>query len=444
MRQPQNSPNVIVFFTDQQRWDTCGCYGANPMNLTPVLDEMARTGALVKHCFTVQPLCGPARACFQTGRYPSHTGVWKNDILLPPHEKTLAHYFKAAGYLTAYVGKWHLARTGPDPVPKQNRGGYEDLWMAADALESTSHPYDFLVWDRENQPVRREGYRVDAQTDVALDFLGERAKRPNEPFFLFNSYLEPHFQNDMNRHVAPDGYAERYRDFYVPSDLAGREGDWPQELPDYYGMCARLDENLGRVLAKLKETGLAENTILFFCSDHGSHFRTRNGEYKRSCHEGSIRVPAVFAGPGFQGGHVVEELVTILDWPATLLDASGIGVPADMDGRSILPLLSGRGSGWPREALIQISESQVGRALRTRRWKYGVDAPGKDGCWDSSSDVYVEQYLYDLAADPYEQENLVRDPRTRAVRRRLAERLIARMSAAGDPPARIERAASAR
>lgn len=434
-------PNVLVFFTDQQRWDTCGCYGANPMNLTPVLDTIAKRGTLLKHAFTVQPLCGPARACFQTGRYPMHTGVWRNGIPLPKSEKTMAHSFKSAGYDTAYIGKWHLAHTEADPVPVGKRGGYEDLWLAADALEFTSHPYDLRLWDSDEKPVARPGYRVDAQTDLALEYLDARAQNPDTPFFLFNSYLEPHFQNDMKRHVAPDGYAERYKEFYVPPDLAGREGDWPQELPDYYGTCARLDENLGRVLAKLDETGLADKTIVLFCSDHGSHFRTRNGEYKRSCHEGSIRVPAVFAGPGFEGGHVVEEMVTILDWPATLLDAAGIPGPANMDGRSIVPLLkSGRRSDWPREVLIQISESQVGRALRTKRWKYGIDAPGLNGGEVPAADVYVEQYLYDLAADAYEQNNLVADPRTLSTRRRLGNRLLALMAHAGDPPATIRRA----
>lgn len=434
-------PNILVFFTDQQRWDTCGCYGANPMNLTPVLDSLAASGTRLQFAFTVQPLCTPARASFQTGRYPSHTGVWKNGIALPAHEKTMARYFGEAGYFTGYIGKWHLSNDGDRPVPSDRRGGYDDLWLAADALEFLSHPDDLKLWDKAEQIVRRPGYRVDAQTDLVLEVLEDRAKDQERPFFLFNSYLEPHHQNDLNRHVAPEGYAERYRDFYIPPDLEGREGDWPQELPSYYGACASLDENLGRVMEKLAQTGLDQNTIVLFASDHGSHFRTRNGEYKRSCHEGSIRVPAVFWGPGFEGGNVVDELTTILDWPATLLDCAGIPVPAEMDGKSILPLLTGGQVDWPQDVLIQISESQVGRALRTKMWKYGVDAPGLDGGQNRSSDLYVEQYLYDLETDPYEHENLVSAPETSDIRRGLAQRLLARMAEAGDPPAHITPAA---
>ncbi len=431
-------PNVLVFFTDQQRWDTCGCYGANPMGLTPVLEEMAARGTMVRYSFTVQPVCGPARSCLQTGKYATQTGCFHNGIPLPTTEKTLAHYFGEAGYYTAYVGKWHLGGTGDKPVPPERRGGYNDFWLGADGLEHTSHPYDLCMFDQEGHTYRRPGYRVDAQTDAVLEFLEQRAKDRGRPFYLFNSYLEPHHQNDMNRYVAPDGYAEKYRDFYVPPDLVGREGDWLTELPDYYGMCARLDENLGRVLETLWRTGLEENTILLFCSDHGSHFRTRNGEYKRSCHENSIRVPTVFQGPGFNRTAVVEELVCLLDWPATLLDAAGIPVPSAVQGRSILPLLDGRAADWPQEVLVQISESQVGRAVRTKRWKLGVNAPDRDGWKDMGSDRYVEQDLYDLEADPHERTNLAGRPETRQIAAELAATLRRRMVAAGECEPEIE------
>ena len=438
---PQRQPNVLVFFTDQQRWDTCGCYHDSPLHLTPNLDRLATEGTLVRHSFTVQPVCAPARACLQTGLYGTQHGVWRNGLPLTPNHKTLAHYFAEAGYHTAYIGKWHLACTGVKPVPRELRGGYEE-WLAADVLEMTSHPYDFRVFDTGNRPYHRAGYRVDAQTDCVLDFLRRQAQEKKRPFFLFTSYLEPHFQNDMKRFVAPDGYADRYRNnLYAPPDLvhAGK-GDWPQELPDYYGMCASLDENLGRVLAALDELNLRENTILLFASDHGCHFRTRNDEYKRSCHESSIRVPTVFTGPGFRKGHVIDELVAIPDWSATLLDAAGIKVPDTFMGRSILPLIHGHHSSWPSEVFIQISESQVGRALRTKRWKYGVNAPGADGWRESAAGEYRDQYLYDLHADPWETHNLVAQPKYRQVLEELATILTKRMEAVGEAAPKIRRA----
>ncbi len=431
-------PNVLVFFTDQQRWDTVGCYGENAMNLTPVLDKMAAQGTRLRYSFTVQPVCAPARGSFQTGRYGTQHGVWRNGIPLPKTEKTLAHHFRAAGYYTAYIGKWHLAHTEAKPVPPALRGGYHDHWLAADAIEFTSHPYDFRVFDEQEQPVHRPGYRVDAQTDFVLEFLEARARDEDRPFFLFNSYLEPHQQNDMNHFVAPEGYADKYRhDYYIPPDLAGTEGDWRPEIPDYYGMVARLDENLGRVLATLDRLGLAENTVVMFTSDHGCHFRTRNSEYKRSCHEDSIRVPTVFTGPGFRRSAVVEELACIPDWTATLLDAAGLRVPKKMEGRSLLPLLDGKVRDWPQDVFIQISESQVGRALRTKQWKYGVTAPDKDGVKDSGSDTYVEQYLYDLEKDPGERVNLVHAAEHRALLDTLAAALKRRMVAVGEAEPQI-------
>ena len=122
-------PNVIVFFTDQQRWDTSGLHG-NPMDLTPNLDAMARRGTHVANSITCQPVCGPARSCLQTGLYATSIGCHRNGIPLPGDAKTLAHHFREAGYRTGYIGKWHLA--DQEPVPEDQRGGYED-WLGSNA-----------------------------------------------------------------------------------------------------------------------------------------------------------------------------------------------------------------------------------------------------------------------------------------------------------------------
>lgn len=429
-----SKPNVLVFFTDQQRWDTAGCYG-NPMGLTPNLDFWAKRSVLFRHAFTCQPVCAPARASLQTGKYATAVGVWRNGLALNPAEKTLAHHFKAAGYRVGYIGKWHLANTGNKPVPKELRGGYTDLWEAADVLEHLSHPYAPKLYDSENRLMELSGYRVDALTERAVSFISSSGR---EPFFLFLSFLEPHFQNDMNAYVAPNGYAERFSNPWVPPDLLGKPGDWYKSLPDYYGCVARLDECLGRIMQCLEETGAADNTIVLFTSDHGCHFRTRNSEYKRSCHEASIRIPAVMWGPGLGPRVVVDELVSLVDLTATLLDAAGLEVPGDMHGRSALPLLSGPVEDWPEEVFVQISEAEVGRAIRTERWKYAVFAPDRDGWRDPNSDVYVERYLYDLFADPYEQVNLVGRPEYRKVADELRERLLKRIQQAGESPPRIE------
>ncbi len=418
-------PNVIVFLTDQQRWDTLGLHG-NPLELTPNLDRLAQQGTHLFHCFTCQPVCGPARASLQTGLYASNTGCFRNGIALGAEARTLAHHFSAAGYATAYIGKWHLA--DQDPVPVAQRGGY-DFWLAANVLEFTSDAYDTVVYDRDDHPVKLPGYRVDALTDAAIRYVNENQGRP---FFLFLSFLEPHFQNHIDDYPPPDGYRERYTGRWMPADLAALGGSAHQHLGGYFGMVKRLDEALGRLQDALKSLRLDQRTIVLFTSDHGNHFKTRNSEYKRSCHESSIRIPGALWGPGFWGGGQVRQLVSLVDLPPTLLDAAGLPAPPTMQGRSLLPLLRGERADWPDDVFLQISEDQVGRAVRTQRWKYSVYAPHKNGVRDANSSLYVEQYLYDLQADPHELTNLIGLESHRAVADALRDRLIRRMVAAGE------------
>lgn len=427
-------PNVLVVLTDQQRWDTTGVHG-NPLELTPNFDRMARQGTHLANCFTCQPVCAPARASLQTGLYATNTGVWRNGMPLPPDKTTLAACFAQAGYATGYIGKWHLGEASSHgPVAPEQRGGYHH-WLASNLLEFTSEAYDTVLYDNDNRPVRLPGYRVDALTDAAIRYIDAHKERP---FYLFLSYLEPHFQNRTDDYPAPDGYEERYRGRWMPPDLAALGGSAHQHLAGYYGMVKRLDEALGRLLDALKSLRLSDNTIVLFTSDHGNHFKTRNSEYKRSCHESSIRIPAALTGPGFVGGGQVHHLVSLIDLPPTLLAAAGLPVPPNMEGRSILPLLSHQEVNWPDDVFIQISESQVGRAIRTGRWKYSVVAKDKDGNRHSASDHYTEEFLYDLKADPYELTNLIGFSSHREVANVLRQRLIRRMRQAGEAEPVIE------
>jgi uncharacterized sulfatase len=435
---PKAGPNIIFFFTDQQRWDTCGCYG-QPMDITPNLDRMAAEGVRFENAFTCQPVCGPARASIQTGKYAAEIGCHTNNRMLPGGEQTIAHRLSQAGYEVGYIGKWHLASAGGDnspdnfrtkPVPPERRGGYNDFWLASDVLEFTSHSYDGHMFDAAGR--RREfppgGYRVDVLTGWAIEYL--RSRDRGRPLFLFISYIEPHHQNDHAHYEGPRGSKERFKDFVVPGDLLGAAGDWTEEYPDYLGCINSLDANLGRISRELEKLGMSENTLVIHTSDHGSHFRTRNSEYKRSCHDGCIRIPMIACGPGFTGGKVVSELVSLIDVAPTIMTAAGL-TPATMRGRPLQQLADGAAADWPKEIFLQISESHCGRAIRTSRWKYSVRAPGKTGA-DRDSDVYVEDFLYDLAADPHERNNLVADPELAPVRAELAETLKARMIAAGE------------
>ncbi len=436
MTEGRKKPNVIVFFTDQQRWDTTGLHG-NPMGLTPNLDRLAREYTHAAHSFTCQPVCGPARSCLQTGLYATTTGCYRNGIPLPTDSQTLAHYFAAAGYDTGYIGKWHLHDRGTTgPVPAADRFGYQ-YWLASNVLEFTSDAYSTVLYDHDEQPVRLPGYRVDAVTDAAIRYVDARQDRP---FFLFVSYIEPHHQNHLDDYPPPDGYREAYTGGWVPPDLAALGGSTHQHLGGYYGMVKRLDEAYGRLHDALKSLALADDTVVLFTSDHGCHFKTRNNEYKRSCHESSIRVPTVLTGPGFHGGQL-QELISLIDLPPTLLDAAGLEIPEQMQGRSLMPLVRGGETDWPAEVFVQISEAQVGRAVRTHRWKYGVNAPDGQGRDAAGADHYEEQYLYDLQVDPYELNNLVGLESHREVAQVMRQRLWRRMEEAGETRPHIKEAA---
>ncbi|MEJ1158439.1 sulfatase-like hydrolase/transferase [Prosthecomicrobium sp. N25] len=389
-------PNVIVFFTDQQRHDTSGLHG-NPMNLTPNFDRCAREGTHLFNSFTCQPLCGPARSSMQTGRFATETGCWRNHIPLPQDAETLAKVFGRNGWHTGYIGKWHLGTD--DPVPGPERGGYRE-WLGANLLEFTSDAYDTRVFDGDGRRVKLPGYRVDALTDAAIRFVD---RHQDEPFFLFLSFLEPHHQNSIDNYPAPYGHTV-LSNLWMPPDLDTLRGSAPYHIGGYYGMVRRLDEAFGRLMDALRSLGLLDDTVVMFTSDHACHFKTRNDEYKRSCHESSIRVPTLITGPGFKGGGEVRALFSTVDVAPTLLDAAGLAVPDGMAGRSILPVLRDPKAPWRDDVFFQISETETGRGVRTAKWKYAVTAPYDPDRPDS--DVYREAFLYDLENDPYELVNL--------------------------------------
>ena len=434
-------PNIVFFFTDQQRADTVGCYG-QPLPVTPRLDQLAREGLRFEWAFTAQPVCGPCRALFQTGRYPTETGCFRNNKMLPLHIKTLANYMEEAGYETAYVGKWHLASEGGGgrppaadhtvtAVPPECRGGYTGFWRAADVLEFTSHGYGGYVFDENGRRIDFTGYRADCITDLALEFFDVRDR--SRPFFMTISHIEPHHQNDRGHYEGPVGAREAFRDCPLPPDLEALGGDARQEYPDYLGQCAALDRCLGRVIDRLKEEGLYENTVIIYVSDHGSHFRTRNtdahlngaDDYKRTCHDSALRVPFIIRGDVFAGGQVEKRLVSTASLPKTILSIAGIDVGDRMIGEDLRALVTSRDENRPNEVFAQISESRVGRCVRTADFLYAVYAPGVNGEERGAADVYADDFLYDLRQDPHEMRNLIADPAYDGVRLALREKLLA-------------------
>jgi arylsulfatase A-like enzyme len=206
-----------------------------------------------------------------------------------------------------------------------------------------------------------------------------------KPFFMTISHIEPHHQNDRHCYEGPIGSKIRFKDYELPGDLKALKGDADKEYPDYLGCCRSLDDNLGRLIDKLKEKNLYDNTIIVFASDHGSHFRTRNNDahlngyddYKRTCHSGCLHVPLIISGPGFRGGKRIKELVSTASLPKTFLAMAGINVGNKMIGEDLSQLLDKVPEERDNEIFAQISESRVGRCIRTKNYLYSVYAPNK-------------------------------------------------------------------
>lgn len=253
-------------------------------------------------------------------------------------------------------------------------------------------------------------------TDLALEFFDQYDKQ--KPFFMTISQIEPHHQNDRGHYEGPEGSKEKYKNFILPHDLEVLKGNAAEEYPDYLGQCASLDENLGRLVERLKKEGLYDNTVIIFASDHGSHFLTRNrdshlngyDDYKRTCHDGALHVPLVIAGGPFKGGVAVEELVSTESLPKTILALAGVDVGEAMIGENLLDVVEKRTDNRPNQVFAQISESRVGRCVRTPDYLYSVYAPGVNGGEAAASDTYADDFLYDLKADPWQLNNVVADP----------------------------------
>jgi arylsulfatase A-like enzyme len=217
-------------------------------------------------------------------------------------------------------------------------------------------------------------------------------------------------------------------------------GNWQQQLPNYYGSIEKIDESVGRILTTLEEQNLLENTIFLFTSDHGCQFKTRNDEYKRSPHDSSIRVPFLLQGPGFDQSLQLPQIIGNIDLTPTLLDAAGIAPPASMKGKSLLPLAHDpqARAQWNNRALIQISQSMVARAIRTREWTYCVANADLNADKVESSDHYDEYLMYNDYGDPAQLVNLAGRNPYQPDAARLREELSDMIVASGEPKPSIQ------
>lgn len=402
--------NVLFILTDDQGPWAAGCYGNSEMR-TPNIDRLAATGTRFQHFFVATPVCSPSRATLLTGRIPSQHGIhdWLKGGNIGPSairylegEVAYTDLLARQGWTCGLSGKWHL---GDSQIPQH---GFTDWFVH----QSGGGPYNDAPMVRHGQLVNEPGYVTDRITDEALTFL-ERYAQAEKPFYLGVHYTAPH--SPWTGHPQP--IVDSYEDCPFASCPQETRHPWAGPLTDqclgnremlkgYFAAVTAMDVNVGRLLDRLEELGLREQTLVVFLSDNGfscghhGFWGKGNGTTPRNMYENSIRVPAIFSQPGtIPAGRVEQALVSAYDVMPTLLDYLHLPLPegGNLPGQSFLPLL--RGEKMPeREHVVIFDEYGPVRMVRTRDWKY----------------VYRHAYgpheLFDLGNDPDERCNLADDP----------------------------------
>ncbi len=434
-------PNFLVVVVDDLRWDDVGVYG-HPFVQTKNIDRIAREGARFTNAFATTPLCSPSRANLLTGLYARRNGITDNTNRSErSHElQTFPRLLDAAGYDTAFLGKWHM---GNDET---RRPGF-DYWVSmkgqGEAIDPNLH---------ENGTTRKvEGYVTDLLTDRAVEFL---SREREEPFVLFLAHKALHpniIQHDdgTSTPIGEGGFipAERHRALYPDAEIprSPSYGIPPIGKPalertidglpplgpgtvlpdgairDRLRMLMAVDESLGRMLEVLEEKGELENTVVVVTSDHGFFYGEHGlSEERRLAYEESLRIPLVVRYPAqVQQGSLIEPMVLTLDLAPTFLDLGGVALPP-LDGRSLVPLFRGDDQGWRDSFFVEYYSDIVFprivsmgyEAVRTERYKliHYLELEGMDE-------------LYDLQTDPYEMTNLIGSADYAAVREELYTRL---------------------
>jgi uncharacterized sulfatase len=352
-------PNVILIVADDLGYGDLQCYG-HPRFKTPHLDRMAREGVRFTNFTVPVPYCAPSRGTFLTGRYPWRHGVIQNptpdaginDVGLPASEITLGEQFKIAGYATSCIGKWHL---GHKPEFSPTRHGFDEYLGIL--YSNDMRPVQLIDGEAVVEYPVVQALLTKKYTERALKFIEQQRERP---FFLYLPHAMPH------KPLAP---AEKY---YKQSG-AGLYGD----------VMAELDWSIGEILAKLRELQLDEKTLVLFTSDNGPWFGGSTGGLrgmKGQTWEGGLRVPLIARWPSrIPADRVLHDVCSSSDIFPTVLEAAGIEAPTDrvIDGRSLLPLLTGKGPYSARPIFAMLGANLM--TVREGRWKLHVRMPGTPG-----------------------------------------------------------------
>lgn len=423
-RDTPRRPNLVFVFADQWRAQATG-YAGNKGVHTPHLDRLAGESISFSHAVSGCPVCCPYRASLLTGQYPLTHGVFLNDVPLDEKAVSIAEVYKQAGYETGYIGKWHLNgihRSGY--IPREKRQGF-DFWR----VMGCTHAYNNSFYYADDNVKRKwEGYDAIAQTREAQRYI--RAHAGGGPFVLFLSWGPPHAPYQ----TAPEAYRRRYQPEAValrPNVPEANRKKAQQSIAGYYAHIAALDDCLGALLRTLRESGIEDNTIFVFTSDHGDMLYSHGSEKKQQPWDESILVPFLLRYPTGLGrsGRTIEMPINTPDIMPTVLGLSGIAIPETVEGRDFSDVLTGKVRAPENAALIgcpspfgQWKRTRGGReyrGVRTRRYTYARDL---NGPW----------LLFDNQTDPYQVNNLCNQPEHADLQRRLEAMLVKKLEKTHD------------
>lgn len=416
----EKRPNILFLMPDQHRYHAMGCAG-NPDVKTPNIDNLAGQGVHLLNTIANTPVCCPARANILTGQYAHRNGMVANDLRLREEGPSLARELAGAGYRTGFVGKWHLdggPRLPGFVPPGERRHGYE-YWAA----NQCSHQhFDNRYFRDTPEAIRLGKFESEGWADRGVEFL-EGVKRDTRPFYLTIQWGPPH-----DPYKAPEQYRRMYDASKIemrPNWRAEAKAPGREEIAHYYGMVTSIDDQVGRLMAKLDELGLANDTIVLYSSDHGDMLGSHGLRLKRKPWEESIRVPGIVRWPGrVKAGSKSDAIFTHVDFAPTLLGLAGLKAPRAMQGVDLSDMILGRNSKSPKSAYLAIYGTYQGDdtpgAWRGIRTKTHVYARFKDKPW----------VLYDLVKDPYETKNLVDS--SPALVKEMEAKLAQRMKETGD------------
>ena len=415
-------PNDLVILSDEWRAQAFG-FAGDPNARTPVHDRLAATSWAFATAVSNCPVCCPIRASLLTGLYPDRHGVLLNDVSIDPATPSLATAFAAAGYRTGYIGKWHIDGRGRQAfIPRSRRLGF-DHWQANEC----SHDYNRSIYYHgdDARPRYWRGYDADDQTAAMIDFIASASDR-SQPWMGVLAWGPPHFPHE----TAPEAHRARFspeRLTLRPNVPIGVERKFRQELAGYYAHGSALDDCLGRILDHLSATGADRDTLVIVTSDHGDMLGSHGVNYKQRPWDESILVPLLIRPPSSWpwAPRRIAEPVGLIDLLPTLCGLAEVEAPAQIQGRDWSPWLR-QGDALPDEPQLiacyapfaDFERRQGGceyRGIRTADTTY---ARTLEGPW----------LLYDNAADPYQQCNLIGADRERQSRaEQLLQALLSRI-----------------